>query len=86
MKSIQLKSLILGAMIGAAALFGIAAVERAATEYEYKFVYQTELQQHVPLESMEQAVNRFAAQGWEPIAVSATEGRGQNVLLKRAKR
>lgn len=65
MNAINLKSLALGVLIGAAALFSIgAAPDRGTVQYEYKFFFQNTREQRYTLEQFEPSVNELAKEGY----------------------
>ena len=87
---IHIKSLALGAVLGALFFFTIAAASKGSgAAWEYRVMYQLELgtegTANTPpkpqSQSFEQRINAAAAEGWE-----ANGYAGESVLLRRAKK
>ena len=87
---INIKSLALGAVLGALFVFTVAAASKSGSAaWEYRVLYHlepgTEGTANSPpkpqLQSFEQRINAAAAEGWE-----ATGYAGESVLLRRAKK
>lgn len=86
----HIKSLALGAVLGALIVFTVAAASKSSgPAWEYRVMYQyefgTEGTTNTPpkpqSQSFEQRINAAAAEGWE-----ANGYAGESVLLRRAKR
>ena len=87
---IHIKSLALGAVLGALFFFTVAAASKSGgAAWEYRVMHQlepgTEGTANSPSkpqsQSFEQRINAAAAEGWE-----ATGYAGESVLLRRAKK
>jgi hypothetical protein len=87
---IHIKSLALGAVLGALIVFTVAAAsKRGGAAWEYRVMHQlepgTEGTANSPpkpqSQSFEQRINAAAVEGWE-----ATGYAGESVLLRRAKK
>jgi hypothetical protein len=79
---IDLRSLVLGTILGAAIVFSVgAAVEAVRTGWEYKVVtgrlYQNEL---------ERAMNAAASDGWELVSASSSPEAYAFAVMKRMRR
>ena len=90
-EKIHIKSLILGALLGAVVVFSVAAATTGATgTWEYRFLDQRKLveegkQPGTASDNLEPFLNGAAKEGWE--VVSHTDGeRGLSVILRRIKR
>ena len=79
---INVSSVLLGIVLGAATVFWIGAANgKAGPTYEYKFLYQTVAQPR----DIESAINEAAPEGWEVVAYAIDSG-NRHALLKRIKR
>jgi hypothetical protein len=87
----QIKSLVLGAFLGAVVVFSVAAATTGATRtWEYRFLDERKLLEEGKLQGTASVnlgpfLNGAAQEGWE--VVNYTDGdRGLSVLLRRVKR
>jgi hypothetical protein len=84
---IEIRSLFAGILLGAATVFSIAATGNgSATKWEYRFLRQHTLSAIEPKQTLEQAINAAAGDGWEAAGYAADANYGESVLLRRAKK
>ena len=81
-QQIQLRSVVLGSVLGTAIVLAVGAATQTTTPtYEYKFLYQTIAQS----QDIEVQLNTAATQGWEAVGYAIDAG-SRHVLLKRVKK
>jgi hypothetical protein len=82
-KKIDVKSVLLGALVGACFMVGIAAATSpdASSSWEYTVVQGTVIGQ--PPLSLGNEVNRHVAQGWEYVSASASRDQYGFAVMRR---
>jgi hypothetical protein len=83
MKKIEVKSLLIGTLLGAAVMFSIAAATRSGgrTAWEYKIVSGNAIQ-----EVLGKAINSSVGEGWDFVSASAPNSNNEAfVVLRREK-
>jgi len=79
---VEIKSLGLGAFLGAAIAFSVAAASRARTAWEYKVVPEDLFES-----KLEKVINTSVAEGWEFVSALPTGGEHWGfAVLRREKK
>jgi hypothetical protein len=79
-KKIDIRSTVLGALLGMAIVISIAAAAERGSDWEYKVVVETLLQN-----KMQETINSHIAQGWQFVATSGVGERSGYVVMRREK-
>ncbi len=82
-RKIELKSLFLGALLGMAIVFSLAAVNDGSTTWEYKVVTGTVF---VKEGKLEDEINRYVAEGWQFVTASGAGDRSCFAVMRRERR
>jgi hypothetical protein len=78
-RKIDIKSLLLGAVLGMVIVFSLAAANDNPTGWEYKVVMGT-------IKGLEDEINRYADQGWQFATASGVGERSGFAVMRRGKR
>ena len=82
-KKIDIRSLVLGALLGMAIVFSVAAANEERTVWEYKVVAGTVLGTEGPLDSV---INRTVNEGWQFVSASHSTERYGFAVMRREKK
>ena len=91
-EKIQIKSLVLGVLLGAVVVFSVAAAATGGTgTWEYRFLDNHQILEEgkhpgPSFDNIELVLNGAAKEGWGAVSYTADSERRLSVLLRRVKR